>query len=216
MKLINKIKTTLATIVAAASLATATPAQADFYNGCDLPPEKTVQLHNVVNVAGDEDKNPQVSYTLITKVVPDPGILLVGALGTTNGRLNNPGFGIGYIFDKELGEKASPYLSILPMLQGNIHLDGSGATLVPTLYTTVMLGPVTLDPRVQLALDVSKDGVQPQQLPYGGTVGIGVTKKLRLGIDAASAYNFQTREMQPLNLTGIIRYDLPGNPGQHG
>ena len=148
MKLINKLKTTLATLIAAYSLTTTTPAQADFYQGTDLPPEKTVQLHNVVSVSGDENGEAQVGYTLITKVVPEPGILFVGALGTTNGRLNNPGFGIGYIIDKELGEKASPYLSILPMLQGNIHLDGSGATLVPTLYTTVMLGPVTLDPRI--------------------------------------------------------------------
>lgn len=208
----NKMNKTLLSILATLGLAVGitTTAKADFYDGCDIPPDKDVQIHNVINVSGDEDNNPQVNYTGIVKYVPEPGFFLAGALSTTNGRLDNPGFGVGYVLDKELG-KGSQYLSLLPMLQGNIHLDGSGVTLVPTLYVTGMVGPVTIDPRVQVPIDVDKEGLHPQALSVGATTGVQVADNLRIGLDVAGNYAFQARQASAPDFTAILRYDLqPG------
>ena len=198
------MKKTLLTILA--TLGFAGNANADFYDGCDIPPDKDVQVHNVVSVSGDED-GPQVNYTGIVKYVPEPGIFILGAFGATDGKPNDPVFGLGYVIDKELG-KGSEYLSILPMLQGAVHLDGSGVALLPTLLATAMIGPVTIDPRVQVPIDVDQEGLHPQALAVGATTGVQVAENLRIGLDVVGSYAFEARQASAPYFTAIMRYDL--------
>ena len=105
--------TTKTTGIAAivASIVTATPAYADFYNGANLPPDKDWQIQTNLRLGEN------VGMTVMPKYIRDGGLVTVLALGETNGAMDAPGFGIGYRGEIHSSRNT---LSILPMVQGAI------------------------------------------------------------------------------------------------
>jgi hypothetical protein len=199
-----KTKTTMGTVATVIGLTTATlatlastPAYADFYDGAPLPPEKSWQEQ--VNVDVGED----VGLTAITKYVPANGhTVSVLAVGETDGALHH-GFAQGYRFDVPFDN--GNYLGVLPMVQGSIGAES--VTLAPTLYTTVIAGRWTLDPRIQTPIAVTYSGnVSLDAVVTGTTVGVAVNDNLRIGSD------MQVNVLAPedsLTLGTMLRYDPP-------
>ncbi|PIN79598.1 hypothetical protein COV16_03375 [Candidatus Woesearchaeota archaeon CG10_big_fil_rev_8_21_14_0_10_34_8] len=195
-----KIKTIIGTVATVTTIALATPAYADFYDGASLPPEKNWQVHLVGSTSG---------LTTITKYIPaDGNTVSIAAVGETEGKLHH-GLAQGYRFDMPFGD--GNYLGILPMVQGSIGTDAAG--VVPTLYTTLIAGKCTVDPRVQTPMTVQYNGEATlDAVVVGNTIGLQVADSLRIGPDAQ--VNFLAPK-ESLQVSALLRYDPKGANGNH-
>ncbi len=196
------IKTTIRTGVTLATIVSATPAYADFYDGAGLPPEKDWQEHFVIS-AGDG-----VSVTAITKYIPADGhSVSIFAVGETNGKLNPLGVAQGYRFDMPLDD--ANYIGLLPMVQASI--GGDNITFAPTLYATIIAERWTFDPRVQVPVSYSAD-LSLDAVVVGATVGFQIADSLRVGPDVEMNI-FDVGNS--LRAGALSRYDPPHANGDH-
>ncbi|MFA6889362.1 MAG: hypothetical protein WC254_07745 [Candidatus Woesearchaeota archaeon] len=185
-------KTTIRTLAIIAAL-TATPAYADFYDAAPLPSGKNWQEHIVASTDG---------ITAITKYVPAEGhTVLIAVIGTSNDSLNPLGIAQGYRFDTRFDN--NNYIGIQPMIQTAISLDA--ITFVPTVYSTIIAGRLTFDPRVQAQFTVQyKGNTTVDAVVVGATAGYQITENLRIGPDVQTNV-FAAKES--LSLGSILRYD---------
>lgn len=185
-------------------------ANADFYDGCRGP--NTFQLDQRIGFG----ENGATNYTLLPKVFVDDnkdgaGFFGVTPFNYTPNHKPNAGAGVG-------GFYSSGNVNVLGVVPVVYSGDGEAINVNPTVYTTLMLGEVLIDPRVSYLASIpssstsqTSQGKTTHHLSFGTTIGYTIDNVV-VGVDAETgvdAENLQGRQLKnSLTYQGILRIDL--------
>ncbi|MBI1970994.1 hypothetical protein HYS47_04560 [Candidatus Woesearchaeota archaeon] len=201
---ISAVATALAIVTAPAT------AIADFYDGFRGP--STFQLDQRLTLSQDDVKDG-VTYTLLPKGFIDTDNDGTGAFAVTPFSYalgSSPTAGLGAGGFVKIRENAS-MLGVVPVLY---HAGQKAVTISPTLFTTVKVGDVLLDPRLSYAATISEK--EPShQASIGTTVGyqrgrvlVGLDVEASSSLTKLSIDSIIDSIIESLAVQGIIRIDL--------